>query len=642
MPINLPTTQMTGLASGLDWGQIVDSQMKKARKAQNPWYDRIQLLNDKIYLYNEFAAAAKGTKSSLDPLKLESTFKAKTTEMTVLSGGTSADSILKVEADPTSQISQWKIKVNELAVAEKRVSDRQESSSSALGLSGSLFLRCGTSAAEIKYDSSDSLRTIAQKIRSADIGLDAYLIDNRLIVESKNTGLGTNSFTEEITRGTGDFDALGAHGIDPDSIGNIKAGGTTYVKGTDFDVEEDPTTGGHRIKWGAKRPGKDVKYNVKYTHDANTFGMYEVRDSLNKDITRGTGVDHDRLDVANLDPDKVSIAGYDKDVDYEIVKDPTDSSKWAIHWKNNKPSDGDTYSVNYSTKANSLLSSIGILTDDSTHHTVAKDASLTLNGIDVTRSSNEIDDLIGGTTLKLQGAGEVNLEINLDAEKAVKAMESFVANYNDLMDYINIRSSEKSYNYSDKPNSDVKAKPEDDISRRKGLLASDSLLWQTKSSLRQIISYPHGTKDDSFRMLSEIGITTESADFGKSGKLEFNSTKFMEAMAADPSGVQKLVKDMADGVDAKLEGVISTSNTEVGGTVAKKGRVPSQISTWENEVSLIQKRIKDHETKLTTQQANMYKQYAQMEQRLAKLQAQSSSLSSIFAQMNKTQQSSGS
>ena len=641
MPISMPTTQMTGLASGLDWGNIVDEQMKKARKIQEPWYDRIQLLSDKIYLYQEFSASAKETKTSLDPLKLESTFTAKTTEMTVLSGGTSSDSILKVDVEPSAQIAQWKVKVNELAVAEKRVSDRQESSSAALGISGSIFLRSGAFASEIKYDTTDSLRTIAQKIRSADMGLDAYLVDNRLVVESENTGLGTTSFTENVTRGTGNFDALAGNAIDPTSIGDITSGGITYVKGVDFNVVDDTATGGHQIEWlTASRPGEESKYNVTYSYDANTFGMYEIRDSLDKAMTRATGDDYDQFDVSNLDQDTVSISGYTKGVDYEIVEDPDDSSKLAIHWIGSKPSDGDAYTVEYSTTASSLLSSLGILTEDATHHTEAKDASLTLNGIDVTRSSNEIDDLIGGATLNLQGVGEVNLEINLDAEKAVKSIESFVTSYNDFMEYINIRSSEKTYNYSDTPNSDVKAEPEDDISRRKGLLAGDSLLWQTKSSLRQIVSFSYGDKDDAFNMLSEIGITTESTDFGKSGKLEFDSSKFMEAMKTDPSGVQKLMKSVTERLDTQFDSVVSTSNIEVGDTVAKKGRVPSQISTWENEVSLIQKRIKDHETKLTTQQTNMYKQYAMMEQQLAKLQAQASSLSSIFSQMSNVSSSS--
>ncbi len=647
MSVSFPTTQMTGLASGLDWGEIVDEQISKARKAQNPWYDKIQLLTDKIYLYQEFSGSANSLKKTLDALKLESTFTAKTPEIVVVGSNESPDAILKVDLEPSAQIDEWDIKINNIAVAERRVSDRQSGSGTALGKTGSFFVRAGTKAVEISYTATDSIRTIADKIRSADVGLDAYLIDNRLIIESKNTGLGNTSFTEEVTRGTGDYDALGANGIDPTSIGDIKVGSTTYVKGTDFEILDDPATGGHQVHWlGANRPTD--KYNVTYDYDANTFELYEIRDSLTKSITRDSADSYDTLDISNLDPDSITISGYTKGTDYEIVDDPSDSTKKAIHWIGTKPSDGASYDIAYSTQANTLLSSIGIMTEDATHHTQAKDASLNVNGVDVTRSSNDIDDLIGGAKLHLQGAGEVKMEVNLNAENAVKAIQTFVESYNELMEYINVRSEEKTYNYSDTPNTDAKATPTDDLSRRKGLLAGDSLLWQTKSSLRKIISESYRSKDSDGKyiegtvsmMLSEIGITSEEADFGKSGKIEFDTTKFMEAMTKDPSAVQKLVASATEKTNTYLEGVISTSNIAIGDTTAKKGKVPSQIATWESEVSLLQKRIKDHETKLTTQQANMYKQYATMEQQLVKLQAQASSLSSIFSNLSKSSSSS--
>lgn len=634
MSISLPTTQMTGLSSGLDWGDIIDEQMTALRKNEDPWYDKIQLLNDKIYLYQEFSSSVKAAQSSLDPLKLESTFTSKTPELVVVGSNESSDAILKVDLEPSAQIQEWNIKVNSLAVAERRLSDRQDSSSTPFGKSGSFFVRIGTKAAEITYESSDSLRTIAEKIRSADIGLDAYLIDNRLVVESENTGLGSSSFTEKVTRGSGDYDALGANGIDPSSIGDITVGSTTYENGTDFEVIADSATGGYQIHWlGASRPGETSTYDVSYDYDANTFGLYEIRETLSKDLTRATGSDYDTIDVENLDTSTVSIAGYTEGTDYEIVEDPDDEEKWAIHWIGSKPADGATFSIDYSNTDNSLLDGLGILTEDATHHRDAQDASLTVNGIDVTRSSNEIDDLIGGATLNLQGVGEVNMEVTLNAQKAVESIEAFVESYNDLMEYINVRSEEKTYNYSDSPNSDTKAVPEDDLSRRKGLLAGDTVLWQTKSNLRKIISESVGDDDDTFNMLYQIGISTEEADFGKSGKLEFDTDKFMEAMATDSDSVQKLVKTISESLDTQFDSVVSTSTVAIGDTSTKEGRIPSQINVWENEVTQLQQRIKDYEERITTQQLNMYKQYAAMEEQMTKLNYQASSLSSTFSSL---------
>lgn len=646
MSVSFPTSQMTGLASGLDWGQIVDEHLKKARKAQEPWYDKIQLLSDKIFLYQEFAGSVNGLKKTLDALKLESTFTAKTPEVVVIGSNANPDSILKADLDPKAQIDDWSIKIDQIAKAERRLSDRQEGAAAALGKGGSFFIRSGTKAVEITYNASDSIRSVADKIRRADAGVDAYLIDNRLVIESKNTGMGHQTFTEEITRGSGDEDLLGGNGIDPDSIETIAG---IYKKGEDFTVKYDQATRGYKIKWLTSGSRPTAKYDVTYEHDANTFQVYEIRDSHTKTITRGTA-EQDLLDIADLDPGSITVhdatATYEEGTDYEI--EDAEGGKKAIKWLPGASSPTGDYDITYSTLANSFLQSIGITADDPEHHTQAQDALLSVDGVDVERSSNDIDDLIGGAVLHLKGAGEVKLEVSLNAENAVNAIQTFVDSYNDLMEYISIRSEEKTYNYSDKPNSDTKARPTDDMARRKGLLAGDSLLWQTKSNLRRIISETHRPMDkdgkyldSTLKYLSEIGITTESANFGKSGKLEFDTSKFMEAMTKDPSGVRKLVDLATEKTQNYLDGVISTSNIATGETTSKKGKVPNRIALWEQEVSRIQKRIKDHESRLAAQQISMYKQYATMERHMIKLQAQASALANIFANLNRTSSASG-
>jgi hypothetical protein len=164
-------------------------------------------------------------------------------------------------------------------------------------------------------------------------------------------------------------------------------------------------------------------------------------------------------------------------------------------------------------------------TTEGAHWVKAQDAILELNGVEVRRSSNTIDDLIGSTTLELKNTGHVGMSIVLDTEKAITAIESFVEAYNEAMDWINIRLSEE----QQVKQSSSDWQTSDDFNKKFGLLHGNSVLWQTKNQLRQLISNPVTTLGP-LSMLSQIGITTESADYGKSGRIEFDQSKFMEAL----------------------------------------------------------------------------------------------------------------
>ena len=70
----------------------------------------------------------------------------------------------------------------------------------------------------------------------------------------------------------------------------------------------------------------------------------------------------------------------------------------------------------------------------------ARDAIITMEGIEITRSSNSINDLIPGVTLNVRGVSDRPVELNVAANvEAVKdAIIAFVGHYNRLMAEINI------------------------------------------------------------------------------------------------------------------------------------------------------------------------------------------------------------
>ena len=101
-----------------------------------------------------------------------------------------------------------------------------------------------------------------------------------------------------------------------------------------------------------------------------------------------------------------------------------------------------------------------------------------------------------------------------------------------------------------------------------------------------------------FTLLSQIGITTEKTDYGKSGKLEFNAEKFMDALRKDPDGVAAIMNTTMAKMDEYVGNMVDASQVQTGSTTAPKGRIASQISTWQSEINTIDKRIAEFERRL--------------------------------------------
>ena len=89
-----------------------------------------------------------------------------------------------------------------------------------------------------------------------------------------------------------------------------------------------------------------------------------------------------------------------------------------------------------------ILTGLGILDSDGDLANVLQDAQkaiLTVDGVTVERSTNDIDDILDGVTLHVYSADPsttVTLEIANDLESVADAVEAFVNTYNALRDYI--------------------------------------------------------------------------------------------------------------------------------------------------------------------------------------------------------------
>lgn len=145
------------------------------------------------------------------------------------------------------------------------------------------------------------------------------------------------------------------------------------------------------------------------------------------------------------------------------------------------------------------------------------------------RGSNTVSDVVSGLTINLLKEGaSTTITVEQDTDAVYSTVKAFVDQYNSTMDLINTRLSEEKVKDATT-----------DAALKKGLLRGDSALVGLKDRIRRMVSEPIAGLQP-FDRLSDIGITTTSDDFGKSGKLQIDETKLKDAVNQDPEGVARL------------------------------------------------------------------------------------------------------
>jgi flagellar hook-associated protein 2 len=178
----------------------------------------------------------------------------------------------------------------------------------------------------------------------------------------------------------------------------------------------------------------------------------------------------------------------------------------------------------------------------------AQNALINVNGINLVKSSNTIDDVFEGLTFNLASADPdktITVNVTEKAGDVTAAVNSFVDSYNSAMSLLHSQS---------------KFNPDEDESAP--LLMGDATVRQVQTNLQRYVTGRISILGgDTISSLADIGITTDS----KTGQLSFNSGQLSSALSSDSSGVRRLLSrfgDLVEGNDATF--VSSTTATKAG------------------------------------------------------------------------------
>lgn len=180
-----------------------------------------------------------------------------------------------------------------------------------------------------------------------------------------------------------------------------------------------------------------------------------------------------------------------------------------------------------------------------TENRAAQDAKANISGVDITRSSNTIDDVIDGVTLDLNSTTDSAADVNIsqDLDGPTEKVQALVDGFNKLQGTANELT-------------------EYDPDEEEGsILSGDSTIRNTMNQLkREFGQIVPGLEDASVRALSDVGIST---DFN-TGQLEFDSAKFKEKLQESPDDVTALFANQGRASDGQVEFERSTDSTKPG------------------------------------------------------------------------------
>ena len=273
----------------------------------------------------------------------------------------------------------------------------------------------------------------------------------------------------------------------------------------------------------------------------------------------------------------------------------------------------------------------------------AQDAVVSMEGIEVRRPVNEISDLIPGVTITARGVSDrpVRLLVEPDRESVKDAIIAFVGNYNRLMSEINVLSRNDDRVIEELTYLNKEEKEE--YRSRLGAFFGDSTLQQLRNSLMRIINTPYPTSEErDLSLLTQVGIGTDVRRSGASGGydasrlrgyLEIDEKTLDAAIASKLPAMKQLFASDTTGDLLADTGIAFSIDSLMKPYAESGGIIALKTGTVDSRIDQEKRRILTLDRQLAAKEAELKKQYGQMEGAYTRMEQMSGSLDR-FQQQN--------
>jgi flagellar hook-associated protein 2 len=304
----------------------------------------------------------------------------------------------------------------------------------------------------------------------------------------------------------------------------------------------------------------------------------------------GTKYDINVAPGADLEAIRDAINANEVPVTATIINDggPTDPYKLVLTSETTGAASG--FSVNLAGFTPASAFSFSTLS-------TGQDASFTLNGLPITRSSNTATDVIDGVTLNLLQSGQSStLTVSKDRTAVKNKIKELVSAFNDVLDFF-------------------KANSNADLKDTTAVLYNDTTLRSAQTTVRGVITGAVDGTGSAYNSLAAIGVTT-----GSDGRLSVDDTKLTNALNADFDGVISLFTTATNGIASKIQTASSAFQNN-----SLKSRTDGILS----RIRGINTQVDQLEVRLDQYIATLQKKFSALDAIAGRLQAQGGALSAL-------------
>ena len=273
-----------------------------------------------------------------------------------------------------------------------------------------------------------------------------------------------------------------------------------------------------------------------------------------------------------------------------------------------------------------------------------QDSEIVLNGATFTNNTNNYS--INGLTiqaLNVTGTDEVTITTDTDVDGIYDMIKGFLKDYNDLVKSVDVAyNAASSKGYEPLTSDEKDAMSDDEVKKweekiKDSLLRKDSTLGSVLDTMKNDMARSFKVGDKSYS-LSSFGISTlgyfsspenETGVYHIDGNKDdtytsANTDKLKAMIASDPDTVITFFSQLASQIYKDLGSKMTASSTSSAYTIYNDKQMNTQYSEYNTKIS-------EAEDKVTTWEDYYYSKFSAMESALAKMNAQSSSLTGLFS-----------
>ena len=211
-----------------------------------------------------------------------------------------------------------------------------------------------------------------------------------------------------------------------------------------------------------------------------------------------------------------------------------------------------------------------------TETAAANDARFSVNGLELTASSNTIENVIEGVTLDLrqttEGTETVTVTVGQDRAGARGKLEALVRSYNSVVDTVG---------------SLGRVDPE---GGKSGPLVGDATMRALQGRLGAAFMMPEDSGNERYRMLLDLGFSVSVE-----GRASLDAERFNDALLEDENAVATLVGAFASRFGSVIDGYVGSAgvlNSRTDGLNAQLRRVADQRAALDLRMEQVEERLR--------------------------------------------------